>query len=71
MITLERVSIRDNYSSSHAGGILLFGSNMTAVDCEVVNVRSWAAEGRGRGLEVGAVWLGGWVGWGVGGWVSV
>lgn len=37
MITLERVSIRDNYSSSHAGGILLFGSNMTAVDCEVVN----------------------------------
>ncbi|KAL4457343.1 hypothetical protein ABPG75_012208 [Micractinium tetrahymenae] len=37
MITLERVSIRDNYSSSHAGGILLFGSNMTAVDCEIVN----------------------------------
>lgn len=46
MVTLEGVSIRDNYSSSHAGGILLFGSNMTAVDCEVLNVRWRGAEVR-------------------------
>ncbi len=62
MITLQRVSIRDNYSSSHAGGILLFGSNMTALDCEVLNVRPRGAEQTGReecvgGQQSGYEWM--------------
>ena len=37
-ILLERVRATDNYSSSMAGGFLVWGSNMTVIDSDVSNV---------------------------------
>lgn len=55
MVSLDNVTVTDNYSSSHSGAFLVWGSQFVVADSRIERVRgARAAMRRGRALCGGA-----------------